>query len=321
MWLLFALLLSPDGGAAPPPALAEIKRIARLAEARPRVAWVREFLHAAQALPSIGRRVFFHDAEKTRYFTAAEADKLPAPERARLVRREVDDEIYYARITDPLGYLRPMEILAQAGFTPRGRRLLDFGYGNIGQLKMLAALGADARGIEVDPLLPKLYAGDVGPDPHGGRVMVYHGYFPTDRALVTAVGDGYDLFISKNTLKRGYVHPQTPQPKKGVIDLGPDADLLALVHGKLKPGGLFFIYNFGPAPAPPGKPYIPMADIACPFSRAALEQAGFEVLAYDVDDIVEGRAVARLLEWDRGPDAMDLERGLGARYTLARRKR
>jgi hypothetical protein len=62
-----------------------------------------------------------------------------------------------------------------------------------------------------------------------------------------------------------------------------------------------------------------MADIACPFDRATLERAGFEVLGFDVDDSVEARAVAKLLEWDQGEGAMKLE-DLFARYTLLRRR-
>ena len=306
---LLAILLQaiPAKAESPaPPVLDEIKRIARQAEPRCKTPWVKDFIKAAQQLPPVGNRRFFHTADKSAYFTEEEAAKLPKVERAALTAREVDEEIYYARITDPLGYLRPMEVLAAAGFQPAGKRLVDFGYGNIGQLKMLASIGADALGIEVDPLLPKLYARDVGPL-GSGRVRVLHGYFPTDPKLVEAIGRGYDLFLSKNTLKRGYVRPAVPVEPKKRIDLGSDQAFLAAVRDT-------------PAPAAPGKPYVQMGDIRCPFEKATLERAGFEVLAYDVDDNREGRAVAKLLEWDKGPDAMELEHGLFAMYTLARRK-
>lgn len=54
--------------------------------------------------------------------------------------------------------------------------------------------------------------------------------------LVKELGGGYDLFLSKNTLKRGYVHPSEPKDAKGQIDLGlEDSKLLELVFGMLKP--------------------------------------------------------------------------------------
>jgi len=45
-----------------------------------------------------------------------------------------------------------------------GKRILDFGYGTVGHLRLLASLGADMVGVEVDPLLRALYSapGDQG---------------------------------------------------------------------------------------------------------------------------------------------------------------
>jgi SAM-dependent methyltransferase len=309
--LLVALLVHADGGAAPmPSALEDIWRLAKKAEPRAEAAWVRAFLAAAQQLPSHPPQTFFRTADKKRAYTASHASAAPAAERATLKRIDADDGFYYARIADPLGYWRPFEVLAARGFEPEHKRVLDFGYGSIGQLKMLAALEADVTGIEVDPVLPLLYAGEM-------QVRVLNGYFPKDAALVAQAGDGYDLWMSKNTLKRGYVNPPDGSHS---IDLSGDATFLGQVHRMLKPGGLFFIYNFGPGPASPGKPYIPMADIACPFAKKTIESAGFEVLFYDEDDTAPGRASAKILEWDKVPDAMDVEHDLFARYTLARRK-
>ena len=83
----------------------------------------------------------------------------------------------------------------------------------------------------------------------------------------------------------------------------------------LKPGGYFFIYNLAPAQ---GKPYLPMADGRCPWSRELLQAAGFEVLAYDADDSTRARQMGHLLEWDSDGD--DLKKNLFATYTLLRRK-
>ncbi len=318
--LLLAVVLTADAGPSdagtPPPVLDEIRRLAKKAEPTAKSPWVKAFLHAAQALPPAPKLVLFHSADKKTWLTEVEAKKLPEAERAQLVRQEDDDELYYARVADPLGYLRAFDVLAATGFDPKGKKVLDLGYGSIGQLKMLAAIGADVTGIEVHPALPLLYAKENGKQGKG-KVTVLHGYFPKDEALVKAAGGGYDLWMSKNTLKKGYVRPDSGTAQ---IDVGTDEAFLGKVHDMLRPKGLFYIYNFGPAPVPPGKPAIPMADIRCPFSKEALEKAGFEVLAFDVSDDAEGRASAKVLEWDQGPDAFDVEKDLFARYTLARRK-
>jgi hypothetical protein len=59
-----------------------------------------------------------------------------------------------------------------------------------------------------------------------------------------------------------------------------------------------------------------MADGRSPFSREALEQAGFEVLAFDAVDDGGARAMAHSLEWDLEADFTPLL----AHYTLARRR-
>jgi hypothetical protein len=134
------------------------------------------------------------------------------------------------------------------------------------------------------------------------------------------VGGGYDLFLSKNTLKRGYIHPARPTNPAWLIELGvSDEAFVKAVAGSLKPGGYFLIYNLTPPQAPPDKPFLPMADGRCPFPRAVLEANGFEVLAYDVDDSKAARALARALKWDV-QEKMNPETDLFGLYTLARRR-
>jgi hypothetical protein len=150
---------------------------------------------------------------------------------------------------------------------------------------------------------------------------VRHGRFPTDAALVQDLGGGYDLFLSKNTLKRGYVHPEKPVPDRQRIDLGvSDEEYLRAVNRLLKRGGYFLIYNLAPAPAPPDKPYIPWADGRSPFSEAALRATGFEVIAFDRDDSPPARAMGHALGWDAGEQPMDLQKDLFATYTMARKR-
>lgn len=328
--LLMAGALAASAPAPPaspaPSALETIRGEARRLESHVRSPWVRRFVRATSELPPVAARPFYRTADRSRWYTAEEAERLPASDRAALQRVEVGDDTYYSRYSTPLAYARPLDILAAQGFLPRGSRLVDFGYGNIGQLKLLALLGAEAHGIEVDPLLPLLYAAENGPlraaDGTVGLLRLLHGRFPAEAGLVADLGRGYDLFMSKNTLKRGYVHPEQPVPERQRIDLGvSDAAYVGTVYGLLKPGGYFLIYNLSPAPAPPDKPYVPWADGRSPFDEATLRAAGFEVIAFDRDDSEAARALARVLGWDQGERPMDLDRDLFGRYTLARRPR
>jgi hypothetical protein len=316
---------APSATPAPPGGLDALRAEAARLEPHVRAAWVKRFVKATAELPPVPTRVFYRSADRARALAEKDALALPEAERAALQRVEVTEEAYYSRISTPLAYARPLDLLAEAGFTPRGRRLVDFGYGNIGQLKLLALLGADAAGIEVDAMLPLLYAAENGPlsakDGTRGSLRVFHGRFPTDAALVKELGGGYDLFLSKNTLKRGYVHPEKPVPDRQRIDLGvSDAEYVRAVRALLKPGGYFLIYNLSPAPAPPDKAYLPWADGRCPFPLDTLKAEGFEVLAFDKDDSAAARAMGHVLGWDTGEQPMDLEKDLFGTFTLARRK-
>jgi hypothetical protein len=193
---------------------------------------------------------------------------------------------------------------------------------------MLASLGADAVGVDVDTLLPALYSrpedtGEIhgGPGPTG-RVTLVHGQFPADEEVNRKIGEGYDLFISKNTLKNGYLHPERPADPKRLLHLGVDDEaFVRALFRILKPGGQVMIYNLYPAQAPPDKPYIPWADGRCPFPRSLWESAGFTVVAFDVNDDDAARAMAHALGWDAGEGAMDLRKDLFALYTIVEKPR
>ncbi len=288
----------------------------------------RAFLDATTTLKNVAPRTVLHDSARTRYWTSEEAATLPDTIRARLVTRTLDEGFYYmTRYGTPLAYVRALEILSKAGFTDvAGRRIADYGYGTIGHLKLLAALGADATGIDVDLLLAKLYSqpGDQGPvsgaGGKSGRVTLVTGSFPGDTSIARQVGRNLDLFISKNTLKNGYIHPAQPVNPRMLVHLGvDDTTYVRTLASIVKPGGFVMIYNLAPAPSPPGQQYKPWADGRCPFPRALWESAGFRVIEFDRDDSPAARAMGHALGWDQGEQPMNLEKDLFATYTLVRK--
>jgi hypothetical protein len=288
----------------------------------------RAFLAAAEAAPPYVPRTIYRSGQgqARKWLDAAGFARLSAADQAAWTPVTVDEGTYQGLFYgSPLAYLLPLERLDDAGFGGLlGKRVADFGYGGIGQLRLFAQLGADAVGIDVDPLQPVLYGGptDQGPlGKAGGSVKLVNGRFPADPKAVAAVGGGYDLFLSKNTLKKGYIHPAEKVDPRLLVDLGADdAGFLKAVASALKPGGWLVIYNLSPAPNASGKPYRPMADGRCPLSAADLAAAGFETLVRDGEDDKAARALGAALGWDKPPVNMNLADDLFALVTIARKK-
>lgn len=306
---------------------------------------MKRLIMATTWLPHPEPMTLYERPQPTRnYLTPEEFEALPESERAMYSEQVYDGYYFYTtRYGSPLAYLRPLQILHdQFASTAepnvpnmfRGKRIVDFGFGTYGHLRLLASIGCSVTGIEVDPLLQKLYdrpefVGDVPPSGMDerksgpGMLSLAFGSWPGDNIMRGKVGDGYDVFMSKNTLKRGYIVPPTDReydPKR-MIQLGVEPEVFVReVARVLKPGGLFLMYNICPKQSPIGEAYKPWADGRSPFEREMLEGAGFEVLAFDSDDATKMRELAKGLGWDSGNEPMDLENDFFVLYTLTRKR-
>jgi hypothetical protein len=290
---------------------------------------VQALLRATADLPRIEPRTVYRNKPASLAYNADEAAKLSEAERAACTTKECDESFYYfTGYGTPVVYARPLEIYAAATGIPgfAGKRIFDFGYGGIGHLRLLAANGADAVGVEVEPLFRALYSqpGDQGEisarNGASGKLTLLHGSFPGNAEVRRAAGEGYDLVISKNVLKLGYIHPERPAPEHQLVKLGvDDATFVRALWEILKPGGYVLVYNICPAQAPADQPYIPWADGRFPFERAIVDRAGFEVLAWNQDDSAAILDFWFALDYAEGKSREELARELFAHYTLLRK--
>jgi len=290
----------------------------------------KEFLTGFPCLPALATpRVAYYNKETRDAVSGSAAKEMSEEQLKGYVERDLDEQFFYfTRYGTPVAFTRPMEILGRAGVKHvDGLKLLDFGFGSIGQLRAIASLGGNAVGVEVDALLRVLYSepGDTGAiarcnaagQGEDGSVKLIFGQFPAEVATVTEVGAGYDVFVSKNTLKRGYIHPEQQVDPKMLVHLRVDDEsYVRAVFDLLKPGGFALIYNLSPAPAPASEAYKPWADGRSPFPRELYERVGFAVIAFDMDDSAAAREMGKALGW---AESMDLEKDLFGTYTLVRR--
>ncbi|MEM7227736.1 MAG: hypothetical protein AAF432_02870 [Planctomycetota bacterium] len=292
----------------------------------------RAFLNAADDLsPMTERRtVYFRGADRTaispEMFTL-----LGEEDRADFREMPVTESRYYGLYSTPIAYLRALECVGEAGLTNvDGKRIADFGFGNIGQLRMLASLGADVVGIEIDGVHDVIYRmpsdqGAVPRSPDAGKgnegsVTLVFGRYPTTEQIRNAVGGDLTLFMSKNTLKKGYIHPEREADPRQLIDLGvDDQTYVRSVYDALAPGGWFVIYNLYPKPAAPDEPYIPWASGECPFDRELMTTVGFEIIRWNEDDSKKARAMGRALGWNEGLTDEEFAEGFNAMVTIARK--
>lgn len=287
---------------------------------------LRAFLDEVTSLePITPRTVYYRMGSEPAAYRSDEMEGISEEEQATLRSHDVTTSGYYSTFYgSPLAYARALDLAVGAGLGEfDDKRIVDMGYGAITHLKLMAMCGADVTGIEVMPLLRAMYSydGDQG-DATGsggktGTVRLVHGYWPAE--VGDDVGGDYDLFISRNTLKRGYINPPFETPSYQKVTLGvSDEDFIAEIYDALAPGGLAMIYNIGGGKPGEGDSYKAAADIANPFPQAQWEEAGFEIIAFDANDDEGARAVARALGWDKGEQRMNLDDLFGI-YTIVRR--
>lgn len=248
----------------------------------------RQFLDQVAELPTPKARPLFYRTSDRQLATSAAEGFEPYALTTRMY--------YETKYGTPLAYSRVLEAAGRHGFVNlAGKRVMDFGYGSVGHLRLMSLAKAETVGVDVDPFLAALYS---HPSDQEGGIKLIHGSWPGDAAISTAAGGGYDLISSKNTLKRGYVHPERKVDPRMLVNLGvSDEQFLSSVFKALRPGGYFVVYNLSPAQERDPEKWIPWADGRCAFTRAQLTKAGFRVLDYDrkEDDLVAKMAVA--FEW------------------------
>jgi SAM-dependent methyltransferase len=294
----------------------------------------RMMLFAASWLPVVSTRTVMYNEQTRDALTVDQFNQLTKEQAEGYAELKLDDNFYYfTRYGSPTAYSRPVDLLAalEPGVKNyfRGKRVLDFGFGTIGHLRLIALLGGDVVGVEVDPVLKALYSdpGDVGEvkaaismgaDVSDGHLKLVFGNWPGEVREQT--GADFDVIISKNVLKRGYIHPDQPVDERMLVKLGvSDEDFVKALFDSLKPGGVALIYNIHPKQKDDPKDYIPWADGRSPFARDLLERSGFEVVEFDKDDSEGIRLIGRTLKWDEGETPMDINNDLFATYTLLRK--
>lgn len=280
----------------------------------------RTFLSGAGKLPAPAARAWYFrrtDAS-VEYRSETQYQGMSMEERKEWTRRDLTEDIFYnTKYGTPLAYARLLDVAALKGLTSlEGKRVVDFGYGTIGHLRLMSDLGAEAVGVDVDPFLDTLYGDPRDVKTEKGKIELLRGFFPTDGRLVAAMGN-YDVFTSKNTLKKGYIHPSREAKPEQMVDLGVDDEtFLRTVYNGLKPGGYVVIYNLSGPKAKESEPFNPSAEGENPFPKELWEKVGFTTLAYDEVDSPAIRKMGEGFGWGK---PADLETAFFSWYSIFRK--
>jgi hypothetical protein len=294
---------------------AEIVAQARAMEPLVQTRLAKDWLRAAERLPAVRPRTLYRD-QANGVWSRHPGDGLQPFE-------ATEDLYYMANQRSPVAFARAIDLAGRHALRSwAGRRILNFGYGGIGQLKMMAWNGAEAIGVDTDPMLKALYGwpGDSG-EFGSGHVRLLHGRWPGQVAVREGVGGHLHLFLSMGALSGGSVRwGRSANPEAGV-GIGINGEtFLRLLHDALRPDGVAIIYNLCPPCAGQGRTGH-VADGRNPFPQRMWEEAGFEVVAFDSDDSAFARTMARALGWHKGAQAVDSDNGLSAWFSVLRKPR
>jgi hypothetical protein len=309
----------PAATTTPSAALAQLRSDAATVAPFATQAASREFLQAVNTLPDQKPRQVFTHKGKRQSLSPDKLALLREADRVGFEPEQHDAAFFYSTYYGtPVAYVRALDLAGSHGLAGlNGKRVLDIGYGAIGAMRMMAGAGAEVSALDVDDLLPALYRerGDQGIvrgiDGRVGSLRLFDGVFAGDASLTKAIGRHFDLIVTKNTFKRGFMKPSGT--RKPLVDFGvSDAALLTALREALAPGGLLVIYNLA------GKfdAARPSTDGRSPFDRQQFEAAGFDVLTLDTSDDTAARAMGQALGWSA--QMGDLTHNLFAHYTVLR---
>ncbi len=294
-------------------------------------ALAREFVEETRALPSIEPfQIYVLPATVPEAVTVAQYDALPPQAKEPLSPMTIQTPRYYQTIFGPpLAYARPLDLVATEGGmdTLDGKKVLDFGYGQLGQVRLMAQCGADVVGADVSSLLAALYERESNVEVTGstgktGSITLHQARWPAGPRAIDLVGEGYDLFLARDVLRNGRMDPQAQLDPAHAVTLGVYPEyFLAQLNRILKPGALAMIYNTGRYAPEDWADRALGADIRSPFTPEQWQAAGFDVIALDKDDDDAMRTLAYAVDMHKGDNGIDPEKHVFARYTLVRKAR
>jgi hypothetical protein len=281
----------------------------------------KEFLQGAAALRTKESRIVYTRASDRTTITPDAFASLKPDAQTGFEKKTYGDEFYYATFYgSPVAYMRAIDVVGERGIASlNNAKILDIGYGAIGGPRMLAGAGARVSAVDVDSLLPALYRETVdqgaiaGFDGRVGNLTLFDGVYAGGTTLTKLIGGGFNVIVTKNTMKNGYMKP--PAGRKALVDFGATDDvLLDTIYEALAPGGLFLIYNISGA----FDPARPATDGKSPFTRDQFAKANLQVIAFEENDDAAMRAMGKSLGWET--PGTDITKTFFSLYTLVQRK-
>ncbi|MFG0256963.1 MAG: hypothetical protein ACF8GE_03580 [Phycisphaerales bacterium JB043] len=235
----------------------------------------------------------------------------------------------------PLAYFCALDMVRELGVDMLdGMRITDSGFGSVENLHVLASAGADVVGIQTEgamdgPVHARIELGQIPraesvAEGDGGTLTIKTGTYPTSDEIIELAGGQIDLFVSKNSLRRGYF-PAIPDPTpcryfrgSASIIIGDDpykdlplcvtefvpkdAEYLQTVYDALAPGGLFLVYNLYIDRGDREEMWVRPDGVGeCQFDLEMVIRAGFEIISWNQDDSAHARTMQEALrEYETG---------------------